>query len=216
MRLRIELEHEDCAASTLALNLSTPCRDPAHLVALVRARCERIALRERVEAIALAAEETAALTGHNRSLLPGCEPAASTELCERLAARLGDEAVRALAPHPDHRPECAWRSAPHPVKERVSMPPAPRPLWLLAEPQALEEFLHAAASTPPSLNASPQRSGEGPLVLLDGPERIECGWWEGRDVRRDYFVARAASGQTLWVFKHPRRGAGWHVHGIFA
>jgi protein ImuB len=215
MRLRIELEHEDCAPSALVLNLSAPSRDPAHLIALVRARCECIELPQRVEAIALTAAETAALAGHNRSLLPGCAPAAATELCERLAARLGDEAICALAPHPDHRPECAWRSAQHPLKERALMPPAPRPLWLLAEPRPLDEFLHAAAPTPPPL-ASPQRAGEGPLVLLDGPERIECGWWEGRDVRRDYFVARAASGQTLWVFKHPSRGAGWQVHGIFA
>jgi protein ImuB len=49
---------------------------------------------------------------------------------------------------------------------------------------------------------------------MDGPERIESGWWEGRDVRRDYFVARAPGGQTLWVFSEPR--GGWHVHGIFS
>ena len=41
MRLRIELRHEDCAPSTLILNLSTPSRDPAHLITLLRARFER-------------------------------------------------------------------------------------------------------------------------------------------------------------------------------
>jgi hypothetical protein len=35
-------------------------------------------------------------------------------------------------------------------------------------------------------------------------------------VRRDYFVARTAHGQTLWIFR-PSRGDGtWYVHGIFA
>ena len=216
MRLRIALEHEDFAPSSLILNLSAPSRDPVHLVALLRARCERVELSQRVEAIALTAEETATLVAHSRSLLPGCAPAAAAELCERLAARLGDEAVCALTAHADHRPECAWRNAQHPIKEHALMPPAPRPLWLLAEPRPLDEFLHAVASAPFAAEASQRRADEGPPVLLDGPERIECGWWEGRDVRRDYFVARAASGQTLWVFKHPSRRAGWQVHGIFA
>ena len=201
MRLRIALEHEDCAASVLALNLSAPSRDPTHLIALLRVRCERIELPERVEAIALTVEETAPLAAHSLSLLPGCEPAEASELCERLAARLGDEAVRALAAHPDHRPERAWRSGQPAAKERMAMPSAARPLWLLAEPRPLTEFLHEALPR---------------IALLDGPERIECGWWDGCDVRRDYFVARAGNGQTLWVFKHPSRNAGWQVHGIFA
>ena len=201
MRLKIELHHDDCAPSTVALNLSQPSRDPAHLSALLRARCERIELPERVEAIALAAEETAALAAHNLSLLPGSEPAAATALWERLAARLGDEAVRALAPHPDHRPECAWRSRAHPPQGQIAGLSAPRPLWLLAEPAPLAEFLHGS---------------QAHMALLDGPERIECGWWDGSDVRRDYFVVRTVSGQTLWVFKHPASSAGWQVHGIFA
>jgi protein ImuB len=53
------------------------------------------------------------------------------------------------------------------------------------------------------------------VVLLDGPERIESGWWEGRDVRRDYFVARVQDGRTLWIF-NPPDGGQWYVHGIFA
>jgi protein ImuB len=54
------------------------------------------------------------------------------------------------------------------------------------------------------------------LVLMDGPERIESGWWEGGEVRRDYFVARARSGQMLWVFKRSGSGKEWYVHGIFS
>ena len=201
MRLRIELKHEDCPPSGIVLSLSSPTRDPAHLVGLLRARLERIVLPERVESITLAVEEAAALAAHSTSLLPGCEPAEAIELCERLAARLGDDAVCALAPYADHRPEYAWRSGAPAAKEQLTLPCAARPLWLLAEPRPLTEFLHAAL---------PQ------IVLLDGPERIEGGWWDGGDMRRDYFVARAPGGQTLWIFKHPSRNAGWQVHGIFA
>jgi protein ImuB len=200
MRLRLQFVHETCAPSALILNLSTPGRDPAHLAGLLRERLERFRLPERVEAIALATEANDRCTARDRSLFPGMETAEESELLERLCARLGDEAVCALRPCADHRPEHAWRAetpAPSPPAPR---PPAARPLWLLPEPQPLTAFLHGAQS---------------PVVLLDGPERIESGWWEGRDVRRDYFVARVQDGQTLWIF-NPPDGGQWYVHGIFA
>jgi len=37
------------------------------------------------------------------------------------------------------------------------------------------------------------RSG---LVLEQGPERIESGWWDGRGVARDYYIARQCGGRT--------------------
>lgn len=83
----------------------------------------------------------------------------------------------------------------------------PRPLWLLARPVAIGErnnrpFWH------------------GPLDLLAGPERIESGWWDGRLVRRDYFIAADASGAMLWLYRErqpdPDGRGGWFVHGRFA
>jgi protein ImuB len=127
------------------------------------------------------------------------EPAEEAELWERLCARLGDDAVCALHPCADHRPEHAWRADQRAPARSAPQPPAARPLWLLPEPESLVSFLQAAAS---------------PVVLLDGPERIESGWWEGSDVRRDYFVARTQNGQTLWIFSEPDGGR-WYVHGIF-
>mgnify|MGYP000057601428 FL=1 len=50
--------------------------------------------------------------------------------------------------------------------------------WLLEAPRPL-----------PEKNAVPLHE-DGPLTLLAGPERIESGWWDGGDVKRDYFIAR--------------------------
>jgi protein ImuB len=80
----------------------------------------------------------------------------------------------------------------------------PRPLWLLAEPEPLGAHLERA-----------------PWVLQDGPERIESGWWDGRDVRRDYFVATTPRGETVWIYRDGRYGFGdgdgeWFLHGVFA
>jgi len=55
-----------------------------------------------------------------------------------------------------------------------------------------------------------------PLTLLDGPERVETGWWDDFDVKRDYFVARDASGAKLWLFRERSGRKGWFLHGIFA
>ena len=122
------------------------------------------------------------------------------QLIERLRARLGAEAVYGLCLVPEHRPESAWRVAEPSVPAakrgiaadvrsrtlRRARPPE-RPLWLLAEPQ--------------SLDGGEQPCFEGALELEQGPERIESGWWDGRDVQRDYYVARNPAGVRLWVFR---------------
>ena len=201
MHLRLDLIHEDGPPRSLALNLSTPSRDPAHLSGLLRERLERTRLPARVEAIVLATERCEPLAGRDLYLFPGMEAAEDSQLIERLCARLGDEAVCALQPYADHRPELAWRTHRPAQTSPALLPPGPRPLWLLAQPQPLDEFL---------------RGTEAPVVLMDGPERIESGWWEDRDVCRDYFLARARSGQTLWIFREKSGSSPWHVHGIFA
>jgi protein ImuB len=108
---------------------------------------------------------------------------------------------------PEHRPEAAWRrvhelrlgAAPRAGEGMIDRGMAqdrPRPIWLLQEPLPLLE---------------PE--------ILEGPERIESGWWDGKGVARDYYVARDGLGQArgtrLWVFQE-RQSKRWFVHGIFA
>jgi protein ImuB len=53
------------------------------------------------------------------------------------------------------------------------------------------------------------------LQLLEGPERIETGWWDGREVARDYYVARDDSGAELWVYRERLPPHAWYLHGVF-
>ena len=58
-----------------------------------------------------------------------------------------------------------------------------------------------------------------PWVLREGPERIESGWWDGADVRRDYYVAESPAGELAWIFRDHCRGTDdgeWFLHGLFA
>jgi protein ImuB len=78
----------------------------------------------------------------------------------------------------------------------------PRPAWLLAEPAPLADAL-----------------AREPWILRDGPERIESGWWDGTDVRRDYYVAESPRGELCWIYRDHRYGVDdgeWFLHGLFA
>ena len=222
-----EFGHESGArqrpATVLALGFSGTTRDAERISRVLGERLQRLHLPAAVECIGLRAGAPAALVGHSRSLFAERGEGAGDEsmagLLERLQARLGDDGVHALSAVAEHRPENAWR--------RVAAAPltggksptgrflasalrnsaaGPRPLCLLAQPQALRE-----------LAGRPQC--DGPLRLLAGPERIESGWWDAAepdalgDVCRDYFVAISRRDEWLWIF---RSRSGWFLHGIFA
>ena len=82
-------------------------------------------------------------------------------------------------------------------------PISPRPTWLLPRPHKL-----VTREGIPTL--------QGELELRAGPERIEAGWWEGAEARRDYFVAANTRGETFWIYREHRDPTSWYLHGVFA
>ena len=57
---------------------------------------------------------------------------------------------------------------------------------------------------------------QGTLELLDGPERLETGWWDDDGIARDYFVACNLRGVHLWVYRDRDRDKPcWYLHGMF-
>ena len=199
-RFDLQLEHDHDARTRVPVGLLTPERDAALLFELARGRLEQVQLPAPVRAIALRADELPPFVPVHRELFdPRPQQAMPWEqLRERLRARLGEDAVHGVQVHADHRPECASLSPPEVSARREapspSVAPGSRPGWLLAKPVPLR----------------------GPTPrLLAGPERIESGWWDGGDVRRDYYLARLATGQCAWVFR-PIGGGGFMLHGWFA
>ena len=55
----------------------------------------------------------------------------------------------------------------------------------------------------------------GPLELKTTRERIETGWWDGKPIGRDYFVASNPAGAKLWVYRELTGNRDWYLHGIF-
>lgn len=210
-RFTLRFVHRDAVATTLHVGLSMPDRSSERFLTLARERLEHAALPSASVALELSADEFATPTDLHIDLLSGVtEP--SEELhhtMDRIAARLGETQVHAVQAVAEHRPEHSWASVdprptrrlpgpyrgPHKRQHRGAHLDFPdRPLWLLPEPKPI------------------QLSG---MPVLGGAERIESGWWDGGDVRRDYFIARTRQGAALWIFKDLSDGS-WHLHGFWS
>jgi protein ImuB len=183
----------DDEETPVQVGLASASRDAGRLAELLRERLGRIALTGPVRALRLEAGDFAPLPGRSGGLFG--DPAAAAEgwarLIERLRARLGHDAVHGLAAQADHRPEHAWRRVePGEWEPREFRCAGARPLWLV----------------------EPKKISETDFALLAGPERIESGWWDGDDARRDYFIAQRYS-STVWIY---REGGEWYLHGLFA
>ncbi|HEU4663209.1 MAG TPA: DNA polymerase Y family protein [Dokdonella sp.] len=201
-RFAIELGHERDAHTRIDIGLLAPQRDAASLLELARARLERVELVAPVHALALRADDLPPLCPLHRDLFETNrrEQLDWPALVERLRARLGDAALQGLACVADHRPDRAWRFVPLSMQcHAPAATPTARPFWLLRRPLPLRGR---------------------PVRVLAGPERIESGWWDEGDQRRDYYIIETCSGQRAWAFvdagRTPDRDAPWTLQGWFA
>lgn len=204
-RIEWTIGHGHGAATPLPLAFSLPVHAAGRIERVLKERLDALVLPAPALALHLCAAEAMPRDARSRALFDGAGQGqeALADLLDRLAARLGPQAVQGLACHADHRPELASR---HDAGRPAGELPAglsPRPLWLVEPPEALRER-----------RGRPHRAG--PLALLAGPERIESGWWDGADARRDYFLALDGAGRWLWIFRDPRPPGGWFLHGWFA
>jgi protein ImuB len=187
----------DEGTQSIRLNLHETTRSETHLMLLLRERLERLQLPRPVRHIRLQALHFLPCTQTQTSLLKEqCQRSISADshVIERLQARLGSDSVKGINGLQDYRPEYSWslRELDEPTAYTAQ---ADRPAWLLPEPQPCQIANYR---------------------ILTGPERIETGWWDGRDCRRDYFVVRDANGSTLWAFHEYKPHPGWYLHGLFA
>lgn len=195
-RFTLRLEHREAPTTEVVVGLLAPERDPALLFEFARGRLEPTQVVEPVLAIGLIADELPSFVPEHRGLFDERpqQTVSWEQLRERLRARLGDEAVCTIGAQGDHRPERAWRKdAPSLALQALGR--NRRPGWLLPEPEPLNTTVSC---------------------VLSGPERIESGWWDGEDTRRDYYVLELADGRTAWAYQGKPEASGWWVQGWFA
>jgi protein ImuB len=241
--MRLELRHRVLPATCVRVSWASVTSERRRLADVLDAKLHRLELAAPVRSLELRSgllqplcadslDAFAALRGGQGACAGGTVP----QLVERLRARLGEKAVYGVASVAEHRPEAAWQRV-HELRlaalragdvrtgdMRVGDVSAgsylsanmrveghadaaygaggmPRPVWLLGEPVLLAGSL--------------QRLLDRGLILEQGPERIESGWWDGKDVVRDYYIARQPRGARWWIFQE-RQTRSWHLHGVFA
>ncbi len=211
-RLECRLLHRDrhraWQPTILMLSVRTPTDSFAVLWRWLRVRLERTPLPAPVSDIGFLSRELRPRNQRNLTLFADEHVATESmsETLDLLRARLGQASVQQATPVADHRIEVAnvWRN--HDDLNSTQVSPsrgAHCPAWLMPEPKPLE-----VRHEQPCL--------QGPLRLLQGPYRIETGWWDHRLVLRDYFVAADQSQRRYWIYRErDQLEARWFLHGIF-
>jgi protein ImuB len=207
--LTLLLRHRSRPVTRLHVGLASVTSERRRLAAVLAQKLSGLRLLAPVRALELRSTALQALPGASLDAFAAAAGCGSggLELVERLRARLGEQFVYGVCWVPEHRPEAAWRVLRGAEATRGAMPEmragaVPRPLWLLSEALPLA-----------SRDAVPLYQGD--LALEQGPERIESGWWDGRGIARDYYVARDHQGARLWVYRERRGHQAWFLHGVF-
>lgn len=245
LAIECRLWHRHAEPTCCVLSLAAPLADAARLAELLGERLRMLTLPEPVHTCELRAGETVPRVLCSCGLWQSGEHGGLPEthgsaFIERLRARLGPAAVQGLAVVPDHRPEAAWRvTEPGACGDTATArsggkPPEPIPLGC---PPLRDSLLGGGRCTPSGIAAGDltaarplwllpvprplrQRGGlpryRGALRLVSEPERIETGWWDGRDIERDYYAAVDVHGRRLWLFRERSAPHRWFLQGVFA
>ncbi len=140
------------------------------------------------------------------------------ELLDRIAGRIGANAIHRFLPTEHYWPE---RS----VKRATSLQEQPktewqinkqRPVLLLPHPELIEVMV-PLPDYPPLMfhyKGKPHR-----IKKADGPERIEREWWLEDGEHRDYYCVEDEDGGRYWLFRlgsYANNNPQWFLHGFFA
>lgn len=189
-KLLIKLEHRDHQASLLTVHSVRGAYLESDWLALLQAHLEHTRLLSPVIGITVRAQGFLPWRAEHRDLLGESNPEQQADrLLSLLTARLGHSAVQQLSCYWDARPEKA--SQLHSHTPQTTYMPKQWPTLLWPEPKPINVIDYS---------------------ILQGPERIDSGWWDSQSARRDYYIAER-HGQVHWLFR--RDDGQWFLQGEF-
>jgi len=148
----------------------------------------------------------------------GLEDIKLSELVDRLAGRVGANAIHRYLPDEHYWPERSFK----PASSLVEKPTTTwrddrlRPLQVLSTPERIE-VTAPIPDYPPMLFL--YRNKVHKIVKADGPERIEQEWWLQEGQHRDYYRVEDEEGCRYWLFRlghYNDKSYQWFIHGFFA
>lgn len=194
------------------------------LVDLARLQLERLRIPAEIEMLTVRAAAVAPLEFQQEELFGGSEDMNRQKeiagLLERLSSRLGERAVLRPRLCADAQPEMAqeyemWMgdAARAPLRKScASRLNVERPPSLKHHPPTIGVAALFPGGSPRGFRWDGREYG---VAHSWGPERVETGWWRGRDVRRDYYIVETAAGERFWIYRNLADGT-WFLHGVFA
>lgn len=237
-RVNATLFRTDGAVHGTEAGTSEPLADARRILEILTPRLEAVWSRMEgdggVDLVRLAADGTEPLDPWQRTL-DGDEGARAdlARLVDILSARLGEDAVRRLAPNDSHQPAeaerhlCAhealspppWRSDRADAARRAGAPM--RPLKIFEPPEPVEAM--AGVPDGPPVRFVWRRVVHH-VALAEGPERIAPSWWDmpaGDGLTADYYRVEDMRGQRFWMLRRglygrETRAPQWYLCGVFA
>lgn len=214
----VKLSHRGHPPREFSVFLANPDNDAQMFLMLSQLQLEKVNDMPEVDNISIAARNFFEPETNSGDLFHGtrfkqkdgrmhskAEEAKSVRLVNMMTARLGPQACFGLSLANDHRPERAWKPVTLAAKDYwqgKARDSNARPLYLLPTPKALSTEA-----------GNPCMSGK--LELLQGPERIDFGWWDNDAIARDYYIAKHQTGSLYWIYQHLDNSR-WYLHGIFS
>ncbi|MBN8626952.1 MAG: DNA polymerase Y family protein [Planctomycetes bacterium] len=178
-RLLAELHDERGGQGRFVIGLLRPTLDAAHILGLLQLRLEAERVRRPIIGTRLAVLEEAAEAVQQQvlfdDLAPPLEAHAWTTLVERLAGRLGNEAVVRIRLCSDHQPERAWQAVPWLARRsgNNSSPLSPRGRGAGGEGAARSSRSPNSRKRPPPTTAEQKPlAPPRPTILLAEPRPV--------------------------------------------
>jgi len=193
---KFTLRHERHPDTLVKLRFVNATSQSKHLHQILTERLSSIQLPAPVSGLAMVANEFSLIERDASDFFQKSQRQQQSigEVIDRLGSRLGNDNLYTLTTVDDHRPEKAWQKS-FPghidfIKDHFPI----RPVWILDSPIICKQALE-------------------PITAI---ERIETGWWDEVDVRRDYFIACDKRGKRYWVYRKRDCTDTLYIHGIFA
>jgi protein ImuB len=211
----------DGKSGQLVIGTNHPSQRTDHIFKLFEQKLDQIEPALGIELFILDATKTETAIDKQSLLWSGKPDSKSelvAELLDNIAARVGASNIHRFLPDEHYLPERAAKNTPDLTAMPASDWPCdlPRPVQLLEPPEPIE----AMALTP---DYPPRqfiyRRERHIIANADGPERIECEWWDQPQPFRDYFNVEDEDGKRYWLYSTPDAAAGhpanWFLHGYF-
>lgn len=190
-KLLIKLEHRDGRASLLTIPSIQGSYLKKDWLALLQAKLEHTQLIDPVTTLHVRPKGFLAMHNEVDDFIGQQKPSNINLMQSLLISRLGDAQVKKLVIQADPRPEVAstigsFRSS---IQNRYQKK---WPSLLLTQARPIDVNNYR---------------------IVQGPERIEGGWWDTGTSRRDYYIAEK-NNEWLWLFR--RDDGQWFLHGLFS